>query len=127
MTSLASRTYVDPATSTSTDLAFAMPEMTVMNMIDAVTTTLSLAAIVSTALQTMTGPRRRMTMKKAMNPLVVSLIVVPEDIYTFASLEISLYKERYRGSQSSVLSIGHLLQGGHNRRTLALYLTKCSP
>lgn len=71
--------YVDPATSTSTDLAFTQLETTAMNMIDAITTTLSRAAMVSIMLQMMIGPRRRMTMKKEMNALVVFLNTVLED------------------------------------------------
>jgi len=85
-----SSAYVDPATRTSTDRALAKPDTMPMKSIDATTIMVSRAAILSTALQTMTGASRSTTTMNAINPRVVLLMTVLSVMCTCGSLEILL-------------------------------------
>lgn len=83
-------TYVDPATRTSIDRALPKPDTMLIKTIEANTTMISRAVIVFTAVQTITGARRRTTTKIAIRPRLVLFMTVLVVMCTFGSLDISL-------------------------------------
>lgn len=83
-------TYIDPATRTSIDRALPKHDIMLINSIDANATTIRHAIIVLTAVQTLTGTRRKTTARNVMRPRLVLFMTMLVVICTFGSLEISL-------------------------------------